>query len=195
MLIVISFISADRYDTITSQYIYHTFETVPEEADLTYTLYEADSPSDVLSYNKGVFLAGNNGYSGTGYYDFSGTDDHLEFTVDMTEAGEYPISFRFAMSSSSWNGNRPCQLSVNSITIETVYDFYFTGSWSYWKYSDLVNVNLNQGNNTIRLLVVDQNGGPNIDHLRVGKPPAIVMKSELYYYCIVCTLSYISLDI
>jgi hypothetical protein len=45
----------------------------------------------------------------------------------------------------------------------------------------LIDVSLNAGDNTIKLRVVEQNGGPNIDHLRVGKPPAIVLKSE--YHC------------
>ncbi|KAL7537288.1 hypothetical protein ACHAXR_008774, partial [Thalassiosira sp. AJA248-18] len=173
-----SFTRQDRYDTITSTYIYTYYEVVPEEANLTYTLHEADSVSDVKSYSSGTFTSSNTGFSGTGYFDFGGTGAHLEFSVDIAEAGTYPISFRFAMSSSSFSGNRPCKLFVNDTEIVAKYDFIHTDSWSYWKYSDLVDVELGAGNNTIKLLVADQNGGPNIDHLRVGKPPAIVMKSN-----------------
>ena len=178
----------DRYNTITSQYIYTYFEEVPEEANFPYTIYEADSPGDVSSYYDGSFkdssTTSNTGFSGTGFYDFGGDEpfEHLEFTVNLA-ADTLPISFRFAMGSSSYNGNRPCQLWVNGVMVRAVYDFVFTDSWSYWKYSELVDVPLNAGNNTIRLAMVDQGGGPNIDHLRIGKPPAVVMKSELCFVC------------
>ena len=45
-------------------------------------------------------------------------------------------------------------------------------------YTDLFDVTFNAGINMVKVVVVDQNGGPNIDHLRIGKPPAVVMKSE-----------------
>jgi len=173
-----SYTRQDRYNTISSQYIYTVFETVPEEAGLTTTLYEADGIDDVTSYGSGTFGSGNGGYSGTGYYDFGGTGDYLNMTVNVPSPGMYPLSFRFALSSSSYGGNRPCQLWVNGIMTHAVYDFIHTDSWSYWKYSDLVDVQLEGGDNIIRLEVADQNGGPNIDHLRIGKPPAIVMKTN-----------------
>lgn len=76
-----------------------------------------------------------------------------------------------------------------TIMIEAVYDFIHTNSWRYWKYSELVDVALSAGNNTIKFFVANQNGGPNIDHLPIGKPPAIVMKSELVCKCLHCYLS------
>lgn len=57
-------------------------------------------------------------------------------------------------------------------------DFIFTDSWSYWKYTDLVDVDLNAGVNSIKLVVSAQDAGPHIDHLRVGKPPAVVLKTN-----------------
>jgi hypothetical protein len=45
-------------------------------------------------------------------------------------------------------------------------------------YTDLFDVTFNDGIDIVKVVVVDQNGGPNIDHLRIGKPPAVVMKSE-----------------
>jgi hypothetical protein len=41
----------------------------------------------------------------------------------------------------------------------------------------------------VKVVVVDQNGGPNIDHLRIGKPPAVVMKSE---FCFVVVSYFLS---
>ena len=149
---------------------------------MTYTLHEADSLSNDVSgcgtcNFKSASTTGDYGWSGTGFYDFAGIGDYLEFTIDMTEGGTYPLSFRYALSSTSFGGRRPCVLLVNNITVAPVYDFIDTDNWSYWKYSELIDVSLNAGPNTIKLLVQDQNGGPNIDHARIGKPAAIVMKT------------------
>ena len=177
-----SYIPQDRHHTIDESYIYTTFETVKAEANLTTTIYEADSNAQV-SKGSGVFwnsapTSTTYGYSGTGYYDMAGTGDYLEITVTVPSSGLYPISFRYSNGSTSFNGNRKLQLQVNNVIVRAAYDFLFTRSWNNWAYSELVEVNLNAGVNTIKVVVVDQGGGANIDHLRVGKPPAVVMKSE-----------------
>jgi hypothetical protein len=162
-------------------YIVTAFEVVKAEANLTTTIYEADNENQVKNgtFNLyGSFRSSSSGYSGTGYYDMGRLGDSVEFTINAPSDGIYPISFRFAQGSLSYNGNRKLQLSCNGVIVKSSYDFYYTGSWSYWKYSDMVDVNLIAGANTIKLLVSEQNDGPNIDHLRVGKPPAVVMKSE-----------------
>lgn len=194
-----SYTRQDRYDTISSQYIVTEYETVAEEADLTYTIHEADSVDDVKSYgsevntwSSGQFSSSQVGFSGTGYYDMGGTGDHIEFEVNIAQGDMYPISFRFAMGSSYEGGNRPCKLSVNGNTVVEAYDFVFTDSWRYYMYSNLIDVQLNPGLNTIRVDVGEAGGGPNIDHLRIGKPPAVVMKSEFCLAtCIVISSCYI----
>ncbi|KAL7527648.1 hypothetical protein ACHAXR_002788 [Thalassiosira sp. AJA248-18] len=180
-----SYTRQDRYDTISSQYIVTEYETVAEEADLTYTIHEADSVDDVKSYgsevntwSSGLFSSSQVGFSGTGYYDMGRTGDHIEFEVNIAQGDMYPISFRFAMGSSYEGGNRPCKLSVNGNTVVEAYDFVFTDSWRYYMYSNLIDVQLNPGLNTIRVDVGEAGGGPNIDHLRIGKPPAVVMKTN-----------------
>lgn len=163
-----------------NMYIVTTFEVVKAEANFTTTIYEADNVNQVKNgtYNfYGRFSSSSSGYSGTGYYDMGKVGDSVEFTINAPLAGIYPISFRFAQGSLSDNGNKKLQLSCNGVIVKSPYNFYHTGGWSYWKYSDMVNVNLIAGANTIKLLS-EQNEGPNIDHLRVGKPPAVVMKSE-----------------
>ena len=181
----------DRFDTLAKGkgYIYTTFETVPEEAHLTTTIYEADRASDLSDRGVGSFETSLTGHSGIGYYGFSNKiNDFLEFSIDMAEGGTHPISFRYGNGSTKYNGNRPCQLWVNGNMIEAVYDFIRTDSWSHWKYSELVNVAFDAGPNAIKLVQTDQSGGANIDHLRIGKPPAVVMKSEFASVCIVVFL-------
>ena len=170
----------DRRDTITGASIYTTFEEAPEGADSTDMMYEADGEEDV-TYGNGEFqnsTEGNAGYSGDGYYDMGGLDDFLQFDITVVEDAVVPISFRYAQGSSGYNGNRPCVLTVNNETVRDVYDFSFSDSWGYWINSEMVNVSLTAGFNTIKLLVRDQNGGPNIDFLRVGSPPALLMKTN-----------------
>ncbi len=177
-----AYIRHDRRDTITSADIYTTFEQAPEDSDSTFTIYQADSEDDVI-FNIGTLVGANDtnanaGFSGDGYYDMSGYDDYLQFNISVAENVEVPISFRYAQGSSSYNGNRPCVLSINGVIVRDVYDFPFSDSWSYWIYSDMITVSLTAGLNTIELLVRDQNNGPNIDFLRVGKPPALLMKTN-----------------
>jgi hypothetical protein len=178
-----SYIQQDRVNTNSEAYIITTFETVKAEENLTTTIYEADSSAHVKTPGLGTFWTApptteRYGYSGTGFYDVGELNDYVEFTIDVPSAGVRPISVRYSMNSASYNGNRKMQLQVNGVVVRDSYDFFYTGSWSYWKYSELVDVNLNAGNNTIKLLVVEQPAGPNIDHLRIGKPPAIVLRSE-----------------
>ncbi len=174
-----AYIRHDKENTITKEYLYTTFEQAPEDSDSAFTIYQADSEEDI-TFNKGTIRGaeGSAGYSGDGYYDFSGYDDYLEFSVSVAEDVDVPISFRYAQGSSSYNGNRPCVLSVNGNTVRDVYNFSFSDAWSYWIYSEMVTVSLTAGSNTIKLLVRDQNGGPNIDFLRVGSPPALLMKTN-----------------
>ena len=172
----------DRYDTNTEEDIVTTFETVPGEADAEYSIHEADAPSDVSSYGSGAFHSASttsaSGYAGTGFYAFKKISDLLEMTVTVPAAGTYPLSFRYSRSSTSWNRNGQMQLWVNDELIEAAYDFKNTGSGSYWMYSELLDVSLDAGNNAIKLVAHETNGA-NIDHLRIGKPPAVIMKSEL----------------
>lgn len=175
-----TYIKQDRQDTNTAEIVWTTFETVPEEAHLVTTLYEADRSTDA-SCRSCVFQDGlssiRTGYSGTGFCAFSGTNDYIEWTINVEKGGIYPVSFRYSQGSAKFNGNRPLNLYVNGALIQSM-DFMYTNSWNYWRYSDLVPVTLRSGMNAIKLLVVAQNGGPLIDHMRIGKPPAVVLKTN-----------------
>ncbi|KAL7543207.1 hypothetical protein ACHAXR_012486, partial [Thalassiosira sp. AJA248-18] len=150
-----------------------TFETVPE--DDTSQIYEADDEGDAIAHGNGAFKSDRHGNTGSGYYDF-GSFDFLEFDINMgTDSGTYPLSFRYSVSSSSYNGNRPCQLFINDEMISNKYDFKYTGTKNYWMYSELLNVDLSSGSNRIKIVAFDQSGGPDIDHLRLGKPAAVVI--------------------
>ena len=177
-----SFTPHDRYKAYNGDDVSNevTFEEVPTEAGLTATIYEADREEDVSAHGTGVFRDSTTttriGFSGSGFYDF-GSSDYLEFNINVTAAGPQPISFRYSVSSTSYDGNRACQLWVNDVMVVDKYDFVYTDGSSYWMYSDLVSVDLVSGTNKIKL-VAAQPSGPEIDFLQLGKLPAVLIKQN-----------------
>ncbi len=103
------------------------------------------------------------GYIGTGFVDFvNATGDYIQWTVNVSTAGTYELSFRYSLL----NGSRPLELKVNGNTIVASFNFPVTGAWNAWEYVS-ISQTLNAGNNTIRLTTNGSNGG-NIDELRVS---------------------------
>ncbi|MGB3401558.1 MAG: kelch repeat-containing protein [Microcoleaceae cyanobacterium] len=114
-----------------------------------------------------VVLSGR-GSQGTGYADYQNlTGDYIEWTVDGGNGGTYDLSWRYANGSSS-SPNRPLELNINGVTELASLNFPATGGWSTW---DLVteSVELNPGNNTIRLTAIGSSGA-NFDWLEVAGP-------------------------
>ena len=72
------------------------------------TIYEAENatmvgPSASTTYS---------GYSGTGYADYNNNSaDYVEFSLNASAAGSYPIAFRYANGGTT--GSRPLELKVN----------------------------------------------------------------------------------
>ncbi|MDX1695858.1 MAG: sialate O-acetylesterase [Ketobacteraceae bacterium] len=106
--------------------------------------------------------ADNTGFTGTGYADFGGSGSWMEWdNVAREKAGNTRLTFRYACGSS----NRPSRLFINGQEAAQL-AFASTGSWATWE-TETVNVPLKAGDNTIRI-VADNNGGPNLDHVKLG---------------------------
>ncbi len=104
------------------------------------------------------------GYTGTGFTDFNGAaGEYVEWSTTATDSGAFTLSFRYT------NGGtvaRTLALQVNGVVINPALSFAPTGSWSTWKTVE-VTLNLNPGDNTIRLTTL--NGlSPNLDSLLVA---------------------------
>ena len=174
-----TFIKHDMRNDKTNKYAYTTFDIVPEEANFVTKLYEADGVNDVAVKN-GNFNRQYPNYSGTGYYAMTGNGDWVQWTITVNEAGVYPLSFRFALTRWQFDnrgGNQQMDLYVNGAKIDTVH-ILLTVNWGDWKYTELKDATLNKGSNAIKLLVVIGSGGSFIDHMRIGKPPAVVLKTN-----------------
>jgi len=121
----------------------------------------------------GPKVATNNaGYNGTGFLDFTNnTGDYVKWTVSVPTAGNYELSFRYALPT----GSRPLDLRVNGTLVVSSMPFPATGAWTTW-----LNVTstqaLNAGVNEIILTSNGANGG-NIDELVVTNTTTLGLNS------------------
>jgi hypothetical protein len=124
------------------------------------TMITLQAEDAVLS---GAIVATNNaGYNGAGFADFNGVSgDFIRWTVTVPLAGNYDLSFRYALLT----GNRPLNLSVNGTIVLTAMQFPSTGAWNIWRNVSSMQM-LKAGVNEIQLTVGNSNGG-NIDELVV----------------------------
>ena len=150
-----AFLEQDRLDAYSGGYNNMTFEVVSEEADHVVQIYEVNDATDNFTSNPsrgGIEACPTSRVCSNGErFDYERVGDYIEWTVPVASSGMYPISFRYAHASDWHEGNAALKLSVNNETFDETYDFLYTGSWDFFVYSALVNVSLNEGNNTIRL--------------------------------------------
>lgn len=142
-----------------------------EDAELGADNGAATLVRDAENPENGGFVGLRPDYSGTGYVDFgSAPGDSLTFTVNVAEAGDYDLNFRYAS-----NGARPLDLSINGGDASTQ-AFASTDpnagnvdpeGFDVWGYQTLT-ASLQAGDNTITLAIpAGRNNGPNVDRLEV----------------------------
>jgi hypothetical protein len=112
----------------------------------------------------GASVGGSNAnYTGTGYVDYnSNSVGYIQWTINAPMAGSYILEFRYANGSGK---DRPLEMKVNDTLVSSAFSFPATSSWSSWGRIS-TSVNLNAGNNTIKL-TSNGSDGPNIDKLIV----------------------------
>lgn len=117
----------------------------------------------------GTIDSNHAGFSGTGFCNTTNAvGAFAQVTVDASAAGPATLTFGFANGTPS---DRPMTLSVNGSSAGTV-NFPPTGGWPNWA-TATVNVNLNAGGNTVRLVATTSGGAPNLDYVDVeGGDPA-----------------------
>ena len=105
------------------------------------------------------------GYTGGGYADYNASSGaYVEFTFDNTSAaGPRTLTFRYANGGTS---DRPLELKVNGVLIQSHLSFPPTGAWTTWRTVG-VTVQLAAGVNKIRLTTVGSNGS-NLDSMTIS---------------------------
>ncbi|MDQ8183292.1 carbohydrate-binding protein [Pelagicoccus sp. SDUM812005] len=102
------------------------------------------------------------GYSGAGYMDMGGAGTWLQWEgVGGGAGGEVKLTFRYASAT-----DRSCTITVNGIAIGS-HVFSSTGTWDNWQEKTIV-VALLAGENTIRITVNTDAGGPNVDRISLA---------------------------
>ncbi|WNL37791.1 carbohydrate-binding protein [Halomonas sp. PAMB 3232] len=143
-----------------------------EDATLGATNGAATLVRDTNNPESGTTFSGlRPDYSGTGYVDYgSQPGDSLTFTVNVLEAGEYDLNFRYAS-----NGNRPMALFVNGealgnqpfVTTDPNATNLAPEGFDVWGYQSLT-TELTAGENIIVLSIpAGASSGPNLDRLEV----------------------------
>ncbi|MBR6386466.1 MAG: carbohydrate-binding protein [Ruminococcus sp.] len=132
--------------------------------------------------SEGVVESLNEGFEGTnGYANLDNkTGSYIEFTVDVPEAGNYKIDFRYANGTEV---SRPMQIIANDSDTAYYIDFKGTELWTKWDNQYAV-VPLTAGKNKIKAVSTTETGGPNIDYIDVDKTdekPAEPPKVTKYY--------------
>ncbi len=108
------------------------------------------------------------GYTGSGFVDgFAEIGDYIEFNVNVSEDGLYPLVFRYSNNtgvSSSRN------VYVDGVKIGKV-EFKDLNSWESWSHLDsFIPVNLVEGSHTIKIAYDSENSGAiNLDSLTFGE--------------------------
>lgn len=132
----------------------------PAVASAAATRYEAETAPATCD---GLIESNHDGYSGTG---FCNGDNEVgaaaRFTVSTSEADTATIAIRHANGTTT---ARPADLSVNGVTVLSM-SFEPTSGWNSWTTKTSA-VQLNSGNNAIRLNPTSTNGLPNVDYLDI----------------------------
>ena len=104
----------------------------------------------------------------------------IEWTVNVAESGNYEVDFRY---SNGKNDDRTMAVYVNGGNTPYYISFSGTDAWTTWSDSSVV-LPLTSGTNTIKAVSSTENGGPNIDYIKLSKTdkePVEPGVAERYY--------------
>ena len=143
------------------------------------TIYQAENKT--AGQNTTV-ASSNAGFNGTGYVEMANANgNYFEWNnVSATSAGTADIRFRYTNSDGSQRA-RSCDIYVNGTNAGSYLFPWVNGGWAAWNYSAQVKtVNLNAGNNTIRVQINNvAASSPKIDEMEVviGAPVVVNVTS------------------
>ncbi|WP_265446759.1 CBM35 domain-containing protein [Acetivibrio straminisolvens] len=162
--------ASDESDCVNIDYI------EIESTSGTIKSYEAEDSANTLGGS--AVRQRDNAASGGQYVGWigNGSNNYLQFNnVNVPEAGTYKMVVQFAnaevFGDHSYNNNvvdRYSSISVNGEPIKGHY-FFNTRGWNIYR-TDIIDVYLNAGNNTIRFYNSSSGYVPNIDKIAIAAP-------------------------
>jgi PelA/Pel-15E family pectate lyase len=126
------------------------------------------SPSMIVEAEDGTFTgsvkASDAGFTGEGFVDTENKKGiYLEVEFESAESGAHMLGIKYALGKYEV---RPAEICVNEVLVRENLNFNPTGSWSDWT-TISIPVELNEGQNVIRLSATWVNGLPNTDHFKL----------------------------
>lgn len=107
-------------------------------------------------------------YSGTGFVELSNnTNRNVVIPINVDEAGQYNLDFRYSNGSGPWNTDNKC--AIRSLYVNDAYNgvvvFPQRGKdeWSDWGYSNPYTIDLKKGKNLLVLNFEEWNHNMNVD--------------------------------
>lgn len=118
------------------------------------------------TYEAGVWENTNAGYTGEAYVNLDNkVGSNITWTVNVEEEGNYLVTFNIANGSVS---DRKMKIEVNNGEQYWLQSFTSTGSWTIWAERGIV-LPLKSGENTIKATSYTDEGGPNLDYIKLEK--------------------------
>lgn len=129
---------------------------------LSTSYYEGEANT----FQKGCnFATSHFPYIGRGYLEIKNNGSFSEWNnINVAKSGKYTIIIKYSNASGY---DKQCALSVNGRFIKNIPFKTAYKNWAYY-YNARVIVDLERGNNTIKLKANTVNGGPNIDNIAVS---------------------------
>ena len=140
--------------------------------------FELQIEAEYATYSGPAVRTNHEGYTGTGFLDFSSrTGDFVEFSFEVYAGGEYEFEVGYALRT----GDRPLAVAIDNELIWAAFSFPATGEWNQYGSVSLTET-LTPGKHTFKL-IASANVGPNVDYLHI-QPKArqmevIVIKKEI----------------
>ena len=115
-------------------------------------------------YSEGIIDTKHTGFTGTGFVDTENKDGvFVEWLINVPVATVDTLAFRFALGKEE---DRYMQVWVNRVLIDTI-NFDNTQEFTNWEYRRSP-ASLNAGLNRIKLVAINPEGAPNLDHLLIN---------------------------
>ncbi len=149
--------------TLLKKYILGVINEFPAKSIIPYDVYYAVD----ANFENAVTETTNAGYTGTAYVNPNNmVGSFIEWTVNVDTDGKYRLTFAYANGGTE---TRTTAIAVNDNEVLSRLQFPIT-SWTDWSEVSVV-VELNVGDNKIKATGVTENGGANVDYLKVEEAP------------------------
>lgn len=116
------------------------------------------------NYYNAFYEISNAGYTGEAYINlYNEVGSYIEWEVNAPDKGNYLVTFRIANASPN---DRMMKIEVNNGADYWLQSFTSTGSWTTWQERGIV-LPLEAGKNKIKATSYTNEGGPNIDYIKL----------------------------